>query len=163
ANSGTLVFPTSTTPARRTRSTMRSSVSGTWSAKIGDPYVVRHPATAWVSLTANGSPRSGPTGPPRARGPSAVPAPRWDRAASGEVVVGRPGSAVGPVGVEGDDRVELRVALLDPGQVQVEQLARGDPPGPDRLRHLPGGRLDGEVGHRRRDQRPAITPSSTSP
>ena len=37
ANSGTLVFPMSTTPARRTRSTIRSSVSGTCSANSGEP------------------------------------------------------------------------------------------------------------------------------
>ena len=60
ANSGTLVLPMTTTPAPRTRSTSRSSASGTWSANSGEPYVVRQPATAWVSLNANGSPCSGP-------------------------------------------------------------------------------------------------------
>ena len=52
ANSGTFVLPTSTAPACRIRSTIRSSTSGTWSANSGEPYVVRHPATAWVSFAA---------------------------------------------------------------------------------------------------------------
>ena len=60
ANSGTLVLPIDTAPARRIRSTTRSSASGTWSANSGEPYVVRQPATSWVSLNANGSPCSGP-------------------------------------------------------------------------------------------------------
>ena len=37
ANSGTLVLPITTTPARRTRSTTSSSRSGTWSARSGEP------------------------------------------------------------------------------------------------------------------------------
>ena len=37
ANSGTLVFPSTTTPARRIRSTIRASWSGRWSAKSGEP------------------------------------------------------------------------------------------------------------------------------
>ena len=37
ANSGTLVLPTNTAPARRIRSTRRSSWSATESAKIGEP------------------------------------------------------------------------------------------------------------------------------
>ena len=87
ANSGTLVLPTTTTPARRTRSTISSSASGTWSANSGEPYVVRHPATAWVSLNANGSPCSGPTSAPEASASSAARAP-----------------APGPLLVERDDR-----------------------------------------------------------
>ena len=50
--------------------------SGTWSANSGEPYVVRHPATSWVSLTANGSPCSGPSG---RRGPGARRRPRRRR------------------------------------------------------------------------------------
>ena len=109
ANSGTLVRPMTTTPAPRTRSTSRSSTSGTWSANSGEPYVVRHPATSWVSLNANGSPCRGPTSAPGRQ----------------RLVRGR-GALAGPLLVERDDRVELGVALGDPGQVQVEQLAGGD-------------------------------------
>ena len=69
------------------------------------------PATAWVSLNANGSPCSGPTSAPR-----------------GERLVGGRAPLAGPLLVERDDRVELGVALGDPGQVQVEQLAGGDRP-----------------------------------
>ncbi len=82
ANSGTLVLPTSTTPARRTRSTMRSSWVATWSAYSGDPYVVRHPAAAWVSFTANGRPCSGPIVAPPARCSSAARAPSRARSSS---------------------------------------------------------------------------------
>ena len=60
ANSGTFVFPIGTAPARRIRSTTSSSRSGTLSANSGEPYVVSHPATSWVSLNAHGSPCSGP-------------------------------------------------------------------------------------------------------
>ena len=60
ANSGTFVFPIGTAPARRIRSTTSSSRSGTLSASSGEPYVVSHPATSWVSLNAHGSPCSGP-------------------------------------------------------------------------------------------------------
>ncbi len=42
---------------------------------------------------------------------------------------GRPGT--GALGVEGDDRVELGVALVDPVEVQLEELGRRDLPGPD--------------------------------
>ena len=52
ASSGVLVLATITAPAARTRSTTSSSRSGTWSASSGEPYVVRQPATSWVSLTA---------------------------------------------------------------------------------------------------------------
>ena len=37
ANSGTLVLPMTTTPARLIRSTTRASLSGTWSANSGEP------------------------------------------------------------------------------------------------------------------------------
>ena len=86
ANSGTLVLPITTTPARRTRSTIRSSVSGTWSANSGEPYVVRHPATSWVSLNANGSPCSGPSSPSAASASSAAAAPSRARSSSSETI-----------------------------------------------------------------------------
>ena len=54
------------------------------------------------------------------------PVQRTDRAPGASALVGGRGAGPGAVLVERDDRVELRVALGDPGQVQVEQLARGD-------------------------------------
>ena len=150
ANSGTFVLPSSTTPAPRIRSTARVSASGTKSAWSGEPNVVRQPATGCVSFTANGRPCSGPTGSPAA-----------------SALVGCCRGGTRPLGIEGDDGVDLAVALLDPGQVQVQQLAGGDLALANRPRHLAGGRLDREVvaGHLRRPPRatPAATPSSTSP
>ena len=131
ANSGTLVLPIVTAPALRIRSTSRRSVSGTWSAKSGEPYVVRQPATSWVSLKACGRPCSGPVS-----------------LAPGERLVGGGRTLPGALLVEGDDRVELGVALGDPGQVQVEQLAGGDLAGSHGRHHRPGGGVDGEVSHR---------------
>jgi hypothetical protein len=82
ANSGTLVLPMVTAPAARIRSTTRSSVSGTCSANSGEPYVVRQPATSWVSLNANGRPCSGPSASPRAVASSAADAAARARSSS---------------------------------------------------------------------------------
>src|SRR5207342_2691040 len=82
ANSGTLVLPIGTAPAARIRATTRSSRSGTWSANSGEPYVVRQPATSWVSLNAKGSPCRGPTASPRAVAASACSAPARARSSS---------------------------------------------------------------------------------
>jgi len=82
ANSGTLVFPRITAPAPRIRSTISSSRSGTWSAKSGEPCVVRHPATSWVSLTANGRPCRAPVPSPRAVRSSATVAASRARSSS---------------------------------------------------------------------------------
>ena len=86
ANSGTLVFPIGTAPAARIRSTTSSSASGTWSANSGEPYVVRQPATSWVSLKANGRPWSGPSSSPRAVASSAAAAPARARSSSSETI-----------------------------------------------------------------------------
>ena len=84
ANSGTFVFPIGTAPARRIRSTTSSSRSGTLSASSGEPYVVRHPATSWVSLNAHGSPCSGPRSSYGVR--SASLAPSRARSSSRETI-----------------------------------------------------------------------------
>ena len=86
ANSGTLVRPSSTTPAPRIRSTASVSSSGTKSAWSGEPKVVRQPATGWVSFTANGSPCSGPTGSPAASHSSAAAADPRARSASSDTM-----------------------------------------------------------------------------
>src|SRR6516225_7127309 len=65
-NSGTLVLPITTAPAALSSATCGASKSGTWEAKIGDPYVVLIPAVSARSLIAMGSPCSGPANEPRA-------------------------------------------------------------------------------------------------
>jgi hypothetical protein len=84
ANSGTFVFPSGTAPAARIRATTSSSSSGTWSANSGEPYVVRHPATSWVSLNAKGSPCNGPRWSAGTR--SAAAAPARARSSSSETI-----------------------------------------------------------------------------
>ena len=67
------------------------------------------------------------------------------------LVVRRPVGLARPVAgallVEGDDRVQLGVALGDTGEVEVHQLRAGDLAAAQRRQHLPGGRVDGQVGH----------------
>src|SRR4051812_5273838 len=53
ANSCRLVFPTLTYPPASRSATAGAVASGTWSAKIADPYVVRTPAVSKRSLTAS--------------------------------------------------------------------------------------------------------------
>lgn len=65
-NSGVFVLPITMAPAARARLTSRSSASGTVSAKMDEPPVVRMPAVATRSLCAMGRPCSGPTASPRA-------------------------------------------------------------------------------------------------
>ena len=73
-NSGVLVFPIVMAPARRSRSTIRAVLSGTWSVKASDPKVVRIPAVTKRSLCATGRPWRGPTSSPRASAASAASA-----------------------------------------------------------------------------------------
>ena len=110
ANSGTLVLPIEHgARRRRIRSTSRSSWSGD---VVGEERraVRRAPARQRVGVLH----REG----------QAVQRARRTRRARG--LVGGCRGLAGPLLVERDDRVELGVALGDPGQVQVEQLARGD-------------------------------------
>ena len=60
AGSVRLVAVSKTQSAARIRAASRSSRSGTWSAKSGDPHVVRIPRTAIRSFTAIGTPCSHP-------------------------------------------------------------------------------------------------------
>src|SRR5262245_8725854 len=55
-NSGVLDLAYTTPPLASIRSMSRFDVSGTWSAKIGEPYVVRTPATSVRSLIGTGRP-----------------------------------------------------------------------------------------------------------
>ena len=73
-NSGVFVLPTVIAPAARSRSTMSASSSGTKSAKMGDPKVVRMPRVRVRSLWATGSPWSRPSGSPAATARSALSA-----------------------------------------------------------------------------------------
>ena len=60
ANSCVLSLPTTTAPARRRRATTVASAVATLSASTFDAAVVRVPATSITSLTAIGTPCSGP-------------------------------------------------------------------------------------------------------
>ena len=55
-NSSRFVFPKMIAPAARRRSTRAASVSGTHSAKIFEPPVVRTPAISNMSLILTGTP-----------------------------------------------------------------------------------------------------------
>ena len=113
ANSGTLVLPMTTTPAPRTRSTMSSS--GVRHVVGEQRRAVRRPPARDVVGVLE-----------RERQP--VQRARRSAPLRQRLVGGRRALA-GPLLVEAHDRVELGVALGDPGQVQVEQLAGGDLPG----------------------------------
>src|SRR5512143_344727 len=63
ANSSMLVLPTSTVPARRSRSTTNASYGATKCSSIREPQVVRSPAVISTSLCAIGMPQSGPAAP----------------------------------------------------------------------------------------------------
>ena len=63
-NSGVLVLPAMMPPAARIACTTRSSLSGTFPAKIGLPKVVGSPAASWRSLIPTGRPASGPGASP---------------------------------------------------------------------------------------------------
>ena len=60
-NSGVVVLPIRIAPASRRRRTGTASSTGTWSAKISEPIVVRTPVVKSRSLTENGTPWSGPS------------------------------------------------------------------------------------------------------
>ena len=81
ANSGTLVLPITVTPARRTRSTMRSSCSGTKSANSGEPNVVRQPGDGVRVLERERQPVQRPDLVTAGRAPRR-PRPRRSRARS---------------------------------------------------------------------------------
>src|ERR687898_3107997 len=70
----TLVLPTTTAPARRSRRTTVASALATWSRKAGLPQVVWSPATSKLSLMVMGRPCSGPSWPPRSVASSAAAA-----------------------------------------------------------------------------------------
>src|SRR5680860_1499753 len=67
ANSSMFVLPRITQPASRRRVTTVASYGGTQPSRILDPQVVGIPAVAITSLTATGTPASGPSGSPSAR------------------------------------------------------------------------------------------------
>ena len=71
-NSDTLVFPSITAPALRTRSTTAAFRSGTRSSCTTDPMVVRTPAVICVSLMGTGRPCMAPSLSPRITASSAA-------------------------------------------------------------------------------------------
>jgi hypothetical protein len=70
-NSGVVVLPTRIAPARFSRATAGESAAGTLPASATEPKVVRTPSVLTRSLTANGTPCSGPSAAPRITAASA--------------------------------------------------------------------------------------------
>src|SRR5262249_38054577 len=64
ANSSMLVLPSITVPAARSRSTIVASYGGRQPSRIFDAAVVGTPLVAITSLTATGTPASGPVTSP---------------------------------------------------------------------------------------------------
>ena len=115
--SGTVVFASTTAPARLTRSTTVASASGTFPSRAADP--VRHgsPATASESLMLIGSPSSGPSSPPaRLRSASAASRSTCSSSTAATALSAR------------IDRVQQR--QLVPGQLDGGDLARAQPAQP---------------------------------
>src|SRR5690242_8556138 len=71
-NSGVVVLPMRIAPAALSLATQGESAAGTLSASAKEPKVVRTPAVLTRSLTANGTPCSGPNSSPRMRAFSAA-------------------------------------------------------------------------------------------
>src|SRR6185437_14397770 len=70
--SGVVVLPTRIAPAAFSRATATESAVGTLSANTHEPKVVRTPLVLTRSLTANGTPCSGPSRSPRIAAASAA-------------------------------------------------------------------------------------------
>src|SRR5437764_11013790 len=60
ANSSMLVLPRTTMPAARIRSTIVASYGGTQPSRMREPAVVGTPLVTMTSLSASGTPASGP-------------------------------------------------------------------------------------------------------
>src|SRR5215467_4637021 len=67
ANSSILVLPRITTPAARSRRVIVASYGGCQPARILEPQVVGMSMVVKTSLSASGTPASGPSGSPAAR------------------------------------------------------------------------------------------------
>ncbi len=132
ANSSRLVLPTGTAPAARSRSTTVASYGGRHPSRIRDEHVVGMPRVQRLSLSATGTPASGPGSSP---------------AATAVDGVGGGASLVGEDEVEG---VELALARLDGGEVLLDHLAGRAGTAPDG-----GGDLDGGSRRLPQDRRDA--------
>src|ERR1700689_3221082 len=64
ANSSMLVLPRMMTPAWRSRAVMVASYGGCQPSRIFEPHVVGMSAVVMTSLSASGTPASGPSGSP---------------------------------------------------------------------------------------------------
>ena len=144
-NSGVFVLPTTIAPAARARSTSRSSVSGTASAKIGEPAVVRIPAVATRSLCAIGRPCSGPTGSllERRCRRRAEPHPRHDRPRADDRVH-RGVHRVDPLEVGGDHLTSRELSCPQPPRRSVAGRKHSS------LAEVTGARLSRHRSHRGR-------------
>ena len=108
-NSGVLVLPRMTRPARRSRSTSSESKADTLPARKREPSVKRTPSISQArSLSRYGTPANGPAG----SGPRRLGRPLEDRR---------------------DHGVQHRVQRLDPLDGRRDQLGRADLAGADQL------------------------------
>ncbi len=121
-NSGVLVLPSTIPPAASIRSTCQSEESGTSSAKIGEPMVVRTPSTSTRSLISTGRPAS----ETRRRGTSHDP----------------PGMVARPLGAQRRHGVDQRIDRGDPRQRGVDQLERRDLAGVQATGGFPRRQID---------------------
>ena len=120
-------------PAASSRSTTSSETSGTNSALVAEPNVVRTPAVWFRSLTAVGTPNS--TGSDS--GPASGPVSR-DSASRAWCRASLPGDR--------DERADVVTDPVDPREVVLDELDRGDLVVPDRCALLERGQVM-EGGH----------------
>ena len=167
ANSGRLVLPTITAPARRSSAgTTSSSPAGGASTSSREPLRVGMPATSSKSFTSTGTPCSGPTAAPEARRASSAAASAsasstrratTDPSAGSRSRIRRTHSSTASTAVARPDAIASAVARTAPGVV-TGRRARGGPRagrgGRSRCPRAgpPAGR--GRAARRRRCRRP---------
>ena len=125
ANSSMLVLPRMTTSAAFSRLVTVASYGGIQPSRIFEPTVVGMPSVVKMSLSASGTPASGPSFSPAARFASTA-------RACGERALA----------VDVQEGVHLLVDGLDAGQVGLGDLDGGELAGGDLRGDLGGGELD---------------------
>ena len=125
ANSSRFVLPTTTAPAPASRCTTVASYGGRQPSRMRDEHVVATPRVQRLSLSATGTPASGPGSSPCAT------------AASTASAAARAESAITVL-----NAWMLGFARVDARQVLLEHVTGAAPPGPD-----VGRDVDGRVSH----------------
>ena len=131
ANSSMLVLPRMTTSASLSRRVTVASYGGIQPSRIFEPTVVGTPSVVKMSLSASGTPASGPSSSPR-----------------GALGVDRAGRAERALGVDVQEGVHLLVDRGDPVQVRLGDLDGGHLAGRRSSAAVCGGGEPGQVGHR---------------